>query len=88
MKKEGVKKIDDFRCKFRFRFHGITMSREESVTIRIIKTFSNEKILPQHFVVSYQIDLHFPKQKLAIEVDEKGHTDRDKKNNKIKEKKK
>ena len=64
------------------------MSREESVTIRIIKTFSNEKILPQHFVLSNQIDLRFPKQKLAIEVDEKGHTDRDEKNNKMKEKKK
>ena len=88
MKKEGVKKIDDFRCTLGFRFHGITMSREESVTTRIIKTFSNEKILPQHFVVSYQIDLHFPKQKLAIEVDEKGHTDRNEKNNKMKEKKK
>ena len=88
MKKEGVKKIDDFRCKLGFRLHGITMSREESVTIRIIKTFSNKRILPQHFVLSYQTDLHFPKQKLAIEVDEKGHTDRDEKNNKMKEKKK
>ena len=88
MKKEGVKKIDDFWCEFGFRFHGITMRREESVTIRIIKTFLNEKILPQHFVLSNQIDLCFPKQKLGIEVDGKGHTDRDEKNNKMKQKKK
>ena len=40
-----------------------------------------------HSVLSYQIDLHFPKYKLAIEVDEKRHTDRDKrKENKREEK--
>ena len=31
----------------------------------------------QHSVLSYEIDLYFPEHKLAIEVDEKGHTDRD-----------
>ena len=30
-------------------------------------------------VLNYQMDLHFFKHKLAIEVDEKGHTDRDEK---------
>ena len=53
------------------------MSKEESVTTKIIKTFSNEKIRPQHSVLSYQIDLYFLKYRLAIKVDEKGHTDRD-----------
>ena len=62
------------------------MSKEESVTIKIIKVFSNEKILLQHSVLNYQIDLYFSEHKLAIEVDEKGHTDRDEKN--MKEKKK
>ena len=78
MKKEGVKKkIDDFRCKLGFRLHYITMSKEESVTTKIIKTFSNKKILPQHSVLGYQIHLYFPKHKLAVQVDEKGNTDRD-----------
>ena len=63
------------------------MSKEESVTTKIIKTFSNEKLLPQQSVLSYQIDLHFSKHKLAIKVDEKGHTERDKRK-KMKEKKK
>ena len=53
------------------------MSKKESVTIKIIKTFSNEKILPQYTVLDYQVDLFFLEHKLAIEVDEKGHTDRD-----------
>ena len=83
MKKEGVKKkIDDFRCKLGFTLHDITMSKEESVTIKIIKAFSNEKILLQHHVLNYQIDLYFPEHKLAVEVDEKGHTDRDEKKKK------
>ena len=53
------------------------MSKEESVTMKIIKTFSNEKIIPQYSVLDYQIDLYFLEHELAIEVDEKGHTDRD-----------
>ena len=55
------------------------MCKEESVTIKIIKVFSNEKILLQHSVLNYQIDLYFSEHKLAIEVDEKGRTDRDEK---------
>ena len=86
MKKRG-KKINDFRCKLGFKLHDIIMCKEESVTIKIIKVFSNEKILLQHSVLNYQIDLYFSEHKLAIVVDEKGHTDRDEKK-KIKEKKK
>ena len=39
----------------------------------------NKKILPQNSVLDYQIDLNFLEHKLAIEVDEKGHTDGDEK---------
>ena len=48
------------------------MSKEESVTAKIIKAFSNKRTLPQHSVLSYQIDLYFPEHKLAMEIDE-GH---------------
>ena len=76
-KKKGWKKIGYFRLKSGFRLYDITMSKKESVTIKIIKTFLNKKILPQYTVLDYQIDLFFLEHKLAIEVDEKGHTDRD-----------
>ena len=82
-KKRGEK--NGFRCKLGFKLHDIMMCKEESVTIKIIKVFSNEKILLQHSALNYQIDLYFSEPNLAIEVDEKGHTDRDEK--KIKEKK-
>ena len=79
MKKRAKKPLMILKCKLGFTLHDITMSKEESVTIKIIKTFSNEKILPQNSVLAYQIDLNFLEHKLAIEVDEKGHTDRDEK---------
>ena len=83
-----MKKIHDFTCKLGFTLHDITISKEESVTLTIIKRFSNEKILPQYSVLDYQIDLYFLEHKLATEVDEKGHTERDEKKKKMKEKKK
>ena len=64
------------------------MCKEESVTRKITKVFSNGKILLQHSVLNYQIDWYFSQQKLALEVDEKGHIDRDTKKRKMKEKKK
>ena len=73
----GEKKIHDFRCKLGFTLHVITMSKEELVTIKIIKTFSNEKVLLEYSILDYQIGLYFLEHKLAIEVDEKEHTDRD-----------
>ena len=43
-----------------------------------MKLFAKKKkMLPQHSVLSYQIDLYFPKHILAVEIDKKGHTDRD-----------
>ena len=87
MKKKSQRK-KKFRCKLGFKLHDIMMHKEESVTIKIIKVFSNEKILLKHSALNYQIDLYFSEHKLAIEVDEKGHTDRDRKKKKIKEKKK
>ena len=79
VKKNEARKINDFRSKLGFKLHDIIMCKEESVTLKIIKVISNEKILLQHSVLNYQIDLYFSEHKLPIEVDEKGHTDRDKK---------
>ena len=57
-KKEAKKKqqTNNFRYKLGFQLHDIIMCKEESVT-KIIKAFSNKKILLQHSVLSYQIDL-------------------------------
>ena len=41
-----------------------------------MKKFASEEILFQHFVLTYKIDLYFSEHRLAIEIDEKGHNDR------------
>ena len=43
-----------------------------------MKEFPREKILLQHSVLSYRIDLYFLRHELAIQIDEKGHKDIDK----------
>ena len=45
---------------------------------KIIKVFAKEELLLQHCDLGKRIALYFPRHKLAIEVDEKGHTDRPK----------
>ena len=49
-KKKRRKKIDDFRSKLKFKLHDITMNKEESVTTKIVKAFSNQSILLQHSI--------------------------------------
>ena len=52
------------------------MTKEQSVTTKVMKVFPNEKISRQRSVLTYQIDLYFSEHKLALEVDEKVHKDR------------
>ena len=59
------------------------MTNEESIGSKIIKVFSNEEIIPQHFSVSNKRNYYYlPKHKLAIKIDEFGHMDIDKITNK------
>ena len=41
-----------------------------------MNAFSKEDIERQCSVLNYYIDLYFPKCRLAVEIDEKGHLDR------------
>ena len=43
-------KVKEFRSKLGFKQHDITLTKEQSVTPKIMKSFSNEEILPQHDV--------------------------------------
>ena len=53
------------------------MTQEQSVLSKIVTLFAAEKIILQHNVLGYRIDAYFSKHKLAIEVDEQGHSGRD-----------
>ena len=55
------------------------MSKQKSISLRKRKAFPNEKITEDFYVkeFDYMIDFYLSKRKLAIEVDELGHFNRD-----------
>ena len=54
------------------------MRKEQSILTKIMKVLASEEILLQYYLLGYRIDLYFLKHKLAIEIDEKGHKDKNK----------
>ena len=44
---------------------------------KIVTLFAAEDVILQHNVLGYRINAYFPKYKLAIEIDEQGHNNRD-----------
>ena len=68
-------KIIKFRPKLGFNQYDITLTKEQSVK-SAKDTFEGENTQTQYGVLGYRIDLYFHDYKLAVEVDEKGHKDR------------
>ena len=59
-----------------FRLHDMINTKEQTVINSIKDAFEGENMQTQYTVLNYRIDLYFHKYKLAIEVDELGHNDR------------
>ena len=59
-----------------FRLHDVINTKEQTVLKSIKDAFEGEDMQTQYSVLGYRIDLYFHKYKLAIEVDELGHNDR------------
>ena len=70
----------DESCKFKrnlgFTLHDVINTKEQTVINSIKDAFEGENMQTQYTVLGYRIDLYFHKYKLAIEVDELGHADR------------
>ena len=79
---DGINRIgkEEQREKFRtllgFRENDMMLTKEQSVLKLIMDAFEGENMQTQYSVLGYKIDLYFHGYKLAIEVDEKGHKDR------------
>ena len=67
----------NFKTRLGFNQQDPIMTMEQSILTKINSAFSTEEIIFQHNVLGYRIDECFLKHKLAIEVDEQGHQDRD-----------
>ena len=59
-----------------FKLHDVINTKEQTVLESIKNAFEREEMQRQYSVLGYRIDLYFHKYKLAIEVDELGHTGR------------
>ena len=70
----------DESCKFKkklgFTLHDVINTKEQTVISTIKDAFEGENMQTQYSVLGYRIDLQFHKYKLAIEVGELGHNDR------------
>ena len=62
--------------KLGFRLHNVINTKEQTVLESIKDAFEGEDMQTQYSVLGYRIDLYFHKHKLAIEVDELWHADR------------
>ena len=67
----------DSKSRLGFNQYDPIMTQEQSILSKIKTTFSAEKIIFQYCFLGYCIDAYFPKHKLAIELDEEGHHNRD-----------
>ena len=67
-------------CKFKrnlgFKLHNVINCKEQTVLESIKDSFEGENMQTQYSVLCYKIDLYFHEYKLAIEVDELGHNDK------------
>jgi hypothetical protein len=52
-------------------------SKEQNTIGPISQAFGHLKPIRQFSIGNYRIDLYFPKERIAVECDENGHTDRD-----------
>ena len=59
-----------------FTLHDVMNTKEQTVINSIKDAFEGENMQTQYTVLGNRIDLYFHKYKLAIEVDELGHNDR------------
>ena len=81
----AVQIIMDFRTtpavnvstKLGFRQHDPILPQEESKLLKVVTLFEAKKIILKHSFLGNRIDVYFLKYKLAIEVDELGHNERD-----------
>ena len=65
------------RTRLGFKQYDSILTKEQSMLTKIISSTEGEIMQTQYNVLGYRIDLYFHYYKLAIEIDENGHSHRD-----------
>ena len=74
---EKEEQRENFRTILGFKEHGIMKVTEKTTLDSIERAFEGEHIQTHYRVLGYEIDIYFYDYKLAAEIDEKDHQDRD-----------
>ena len=66
-----------FKSKFRVNQHDKVLRKQQSLGLRLKKLFPNKSLIGEYFALHYRTDFTFKRHMLVVEIDEKGHVDRD-----------
>ena len=66
-----------FKSKFGVNQHDKVLPKQQSLGLRLKKLLPNEKILQEYFALHYRTKFTLEKYMLVVDIDEKGHVDRD-----------
>ena len=75
-REEKEKQRKNFRILLGFRENDLFLTKKYSVLKSIMDIFEGENMQTQYNVLGYKIDLCFHDYRLAIQIDGKGHKDR------------
>ena len=64
------------RTRLEFKQYNVTLTKEQSVLIKIKSLFEGENMQAQYRVFQYRIALYFHDYKFAMEIDKNGHSNR------------
>ena len=59
-----------------FTLHDVINTKEQTIINSIKDVFEGQDMQTQYTIIGYRIDLYFHEYKLAIEIDELDHNDR------------
>ena len=65
-----------FMTRLGFKKYDVNLTEEQSVLAKIKSLLEGGNMQTHYSVLGYRIDLHFHDYKLAIEIDENGHSNK------------
>ena len=65
-----------FRAILRFKQYDVTLTKVQPLPTEIMSSFDGENMQTEYNVLGCRVDLYFQDYKIAIEIDENGHSDR------------
>ena len=65
-----------FRTRLGFKQYDVILTKKQTVLTKMMSSFEGGNMQTQYSVLGYRFDLYFHDYKLAIEIDENGHSNR------------